>query len=200
MIAGFFGIMSSGKGVMSTRFLRWLNSNNPKRIISNCWLNEKNLIILTTEGLYLKSKDPDFFRNSYLYITELHNIIDARRSSSLLNTNFTQFLTQIGKLDCNVVYDAQMFESQIDLRMRDFTTLRFFCERYLYTKGQLIDATFQPRVVKEQIAIKTDMQIQRSNGTIQQKSLGYYLPTTEDYEYYKTREIITLDRDKFLRK
>lgn len=205
MIAGFFGIQSSGKGIISTIFLREMIKNYPKRVIANCFLNEKNLIQLTSEELYLKSKTPGFFVNSYLYITELHNIIDARRPGSLMNTNFTQFLTQIGKIDCSVVYDSQLFDSQIDLRMREFTTLKFKCERFKIINGHIASAILDDRVIKDKYGnlVPIAIKISLDESTSEQEKirhLGYYLPSSVDYAYYKTREIVTLDREKHLRK
>lgn len=196
MIAGFFGIMSSGKGVLSTKFLKWRLSEYPKKVISNCYLNLPKYDVLTmdTDTLYMNIKNHDMFRNSYLYITELHNIIDARRASSLLNTNFTQFLTQIGKLGCYVIYDSQLLESQIDLRMRAFTPLKFFCERYKIVDGKPVLAVFDDRIIKEQIAIQIHLQILENPI----KKLGYYLPEQEDYDIFNTEEIVTLDREKHL--
>lgn len=200
MLVGFFGLQSSGKGVVSTAFLREMVKKHPKQIISNCMLREKNIIVKTSADIYKLSKNPQLFKNSYLYISEMHNIIDGRRTNSLMNTNFTQFLTQVGKLDCDVIYDAQLFESQIDLRLREFTPLRFRCERYYIDNNKIINAIFMPRIIKNyQIAINIQLEISFGD-TIKLKKLGYYLPTQEDYNYYVTREIITLDREQFLKK
>lgn len=199
MLVGFFGLQSSGKGIISTKFLRWRNEILPKRVISNCYLNQKNCVIKSTEEIYKYSKQPSLFQNSYLYITEMHNIIDGRRTNSLMNTNFTQFLTQVGKLDCDVIYDAQLFESQIDLRLREFTPLRFLCSRYKIVNNRIVPALFDGRIIKEKIAIKIEIELNSPDGT-KIKTLGYYQPTQEDFDYYKTREIVTLDREKFLKK
>lgn len=203
MIYGFFGLMSSGKGVLSTAFLRWLYSNNPKKIISNCWLNNKmcNYEQLTTEELVNKSKEPEFFRNSYLYITELHTILESRKSSATINTQFTSFLTQVGKLSCTIVYDSQLI-GQIDIRMREFTPYRFVCSRYKIVDEKIVPVMpWEDRIIKEQIAIKLEIQLNDTNtGKEQLKHIGFYVPTQQDFDFYKTREIITLDRDKFLKK
>lgn len=200
MLVGFFGLQSSGKGIISTKFLRESYKKNPKKIISNCYINHPHAIIKDSEEIYRYSKNPSMFKNSYLYISEMHNIIDGRRTNSMMNTNFTQFLTQVGKLDCDVIYDAQLFESQIDLRLREFTPLRFRCERYYIDGEKIINALLMPRIIKDYaVAIKIELDI--SFGDVMKyKKLGYYIPTQEDFDFYKTREVITLDREKFLRK
>lgn len=194
MIFGVFGMMSSGKGVWSTKMLREMRKENPKRVIANCYLNlpSNEFTRLTTEELYLKSREPQFFERCYLYITELHSIIDARRSSSLLNTNFTQFLSQIGKVSCTVIYDSQLFESQIDVRMRDFTPIRFFCERYKLINNIPVPALFDDRIIKDPIVIALEVE----HNDFRRK-LGFYRPVQEDYDFYKTREVIYLNREKF---
>lgn len=194
-------MQSSGKGIISTKFLRWRKSIIPKRIITNCYINDKDAIIKTSEEIYKYSKQPSLFRNSYLYITEMHNIIDARRTNSLMNTNFTQFLTQVGKIDCDIIYDSQLIVTaqQVDIRLREFTPLRFICSRYKIVNNKMIPAIFEPRIIKEQIAILIEMDLTTGDKT-KHKKIGYYKPTKEDFEYYQTREIVTLDREKFLKK
>lgn len=199
MITGFFGIMSSGKGVMSTAYLRWWLNRYKKHVIANCYLNLPQYTRLTTDQLYEKSSDPSFFANSYLYITELHNILESRRSGSTINVDFTQFLTQVGKVDCTIIYDTQLV-GQADIRMREFTTLKFYCERYLVVNGKKVDAVFSPRIPKQQICIKLDMERTYADGKTIRRELGYAYPQQEDFDFYKTREIILMDREKYKKK
>lgn len=197
---GFFGVMSSGKGVMSTKFLRWANSKHQRKIISNCWLNLPNVTRLSNDELYLKHKNPNFFKESYLYITELHTILESRSSNALVNKNFTMFLTQIGKLDCKIIYDSQL-SGQIDLRMREFTPYRIICERYVKRNGRMVKPDFfDGRILNEQIYIKMTLNITDLSDQEVFKELGFYMPEETDFKVFDTREIVMLDREKYMRK
>lgn len=201
-IIGFFGIMGSGKGVSSTRFLRKQRSKFYKRIIANCYLNTEDVTTLSTDELYSKYLNPEYFDNSYLYITELHTILDSRRSSSLMNTNFTMFLTQLGKRDCYIIYDSQL-SGQIDVRMREFTPYRIICEKFIYYNGKWVhdsDMFGLPRKTDHKIAILEKLQFENSNGKTIEIPKNMYIPTQEDFNYYHTEEIISIDRSKYLRR
>lgn len=197
---GFFGVMSSGKGVMSTKFLRWANDKKPRRIISNCYLNLSNVIILSNDELYLKHKEPSFFMDSYLYITELHTILESRSSSALVNKNFTMFLTQVGKIDCKIIYDSQL-SGQIDVRMREFTPYRIICERLVYRNNKFCSPNFfDGRKLQEQIYIKMTLNITNLKGEEVFKEIGLYPATNDDFSIFDTTQIIMLDREKYMRK
>lgn len=204
---GFFGEMSSGKGIASTIFLKYCLKNYPRRIISNCWLKLEKYTRLTTEEFYDKLlENISFFDNSYLYISELHNIVDSRRSGSALNTTFTQKVTQLGKRDCKLIYDSQMF-GQIDIRLRDFTPYRIICRRFKIINNKLIQPNFYDgRILKDKegnyipIAIKRILNYTDKDDKEVYKNIPTLYPTQEDFDFYNTREIITLDRDKYLRK
>lgn len=200
-IIGFFGSMSSGKGVVSTAFLRWCLEKRYRRVISNCWLNLAAYTRLTTNDVYDKIKDdPSFFEDSYLYITELHNIVDSRRSSTLVNTIFTQRITQIGKLNCKIIFDSQLV-GQIDVRIREFCPYRLICAKKKMVEGKLKEVDFwEDRIIKEQIAINMKLNWTDIKGEEQEKEVGYYLPKQEDYDFYKTEEIVTMDREKYLKR
>lgn len=197
---GFFGVMSSGKGVMSTKFLSWANEKHPRKIISNCWLSFPGAVILSNDDLYLKHKNTDFFKNSYLYITELHTILESRSSNAIVNKNFTMFLTQIGKLDCKIIYDSQL-AGQIDLRMREFTPYRFICERYVMRNNKLVSPDFfDSRKLEEQIYIKLILNVTDLAGQEQYKELGFYKPEQKDFDVFDTTEVVMLDRERYMRK
>lgn len=201
-IIGFFGIMGSGKGISSTRFLRDQRKKFYKRIISNCYINDTDVTILTTSELYSKYLDPQYFDNSYLYITELHTILDSRRSSSLMNTNFTMFLTQLGKRDCYIVYDSQL-SGQVDVRMREFTPYRIICEKFVKYNGRWThdsELFGLPRKTEFPIAILEKLQFENSSGKTIEIPKKMYIPTKRDFDYYKTEEIITIDRSRFLKR
>lgn len=199
-IVGFFGVMSSGKGVVSTAFLRYCLNKKYRRVISNCWLNLDYYIRLDTNEVYEKLRDdPTFFKNSYLYITELHNIVDSRRSSTIVNTTFTQRITQIGKLNCKIIFDSQLV-GQVDVRIREFCPYRVICERFKYVDGKIASIGFwEDRIIKDRIAIKLKLNYTALNGEEKEEKMGYLLPKQKDYDFYKTSEIVTMDREKYLK-
>lgn len=199
----FIGVMSAGKDVIGVKFLRWCLANKRKRVIANCWLNlgdEIDFIRLTTEELYLKHKEPEFFRDSYLYITELHTILESRSSNALINKNFTMFLTQIGKLGCKVIYTSQL-QGQIDLRLREWTPYMFLCERLVRRNGVFRSPDFfDGRKLEEQIYIRLTLVWENLEGKEVFKEIGLYMPTQEDFSVFDTEEIVVLDREQFMRK
>lgn len=196
----FLGVMSSGKDVTATAFLKDCLNKKPLKIISNCYLNFPRVTMISTEELYLKHKDPEFFRNSYLYITEMHTILESRSSTSLINKNFTMFLTQIGKLNCKVIYTSQL-QGQIDLRLRQWTPYMFICEKFVLRNNMLQSPNFwDPRKLKEQIYINLTLTWVDIEGKEQFMHYGTITPTDEDFKLFDTEEIITLDREKFMRK
>lgn len=75
---------------------------------------------------------PQDFRNAILFIDELHMLVDARRSSSGLNVDFTMFATQLGKLNCSLYYSAHVINSQIDVRIRELGDRFVFVERWYW--------------------------------------------------------------------
>lgn len=197
---GFFGIMSSGKDVLGTKFLRYCLENKPMRVIANCWLNVPNFTYLSTDELYMKHRDTEYFRDSYLYITEMHTILESRSSSALINKNFTMFLTQIGKLNCKVIYTSQL-EGQIDLRLRAWTPYRFIVEKLVYRNERLQAPNFfDERKLKEQIYIRITLNFTDITGQEIMKPIGIYPPSKIDFSVFDTEEIVMLDRERHMRK
>lgn len=197
---GIFGVMSSGKDVTAGKFLRDAMKKKRRRVISNCYLNVPDLVRLSNEELYLKHYKPDFFKNSYLYITELHTILESRSSNALINKNFTMFLTQVGKIDCKIIYTSQL-TGQIDLRMREFTPYRIICQRLVNRNGIMQEPNFYDgRILDEIIFIKLTLNFTDLKGEEVFKEIGIYQPDQEDFDFFDTREIIMLNREKFMRR
>lgn len=197
---GIFGVMSSGKDVTAGKILRDALKKKQRKVISNCYLDVPDLIRLENEELYLKHQNPSFFKNSYLYITELHTILESRSSNALVNKNFTMFLTQIGKIDCKIIYTSQL-TGQIDLRMREFTPYRIICERLVYREGVMQSPNFYDgRILNEPIFIRMILNYTNLAGEEVYKEIGTYQPEQEDFDFFDTREIIMLDREKFMRR
>lgn len=206
MILGLGGKLSGGKTVTSVRFAhdQWLSG---KKVLSNIELNfprnNERCYKLTNEQFvdYLKANFDNqqairkMFENSVLLLDEIGNILSARKSTSLLNEMITQFIMMAGKLNCDIVYTAQLQESQADLRLRGVTNIYGNC--YRYTAEGFKPLIFENRVVTEKILIVVIMEFDFDllGRTITQM---VYDPSPY-YSMYDTKEITLLDRTKYLR-
>lgn len=197
-IIGLSGPMSSGKSVTSI-YVAEEYMKEKDNLISNMSLNIPKFKYLTTEELIYKAfNDSMFFWNSVLLIDEVHNIVDARKSSSNLNQKFTQFITQIGKLDCTVILTSQILKSQVDLRLRAFMEIFIECRRgYLDKNNKFKPLPMYKRIHKDK---KIRIQIKWQKKEFDEWSLPRYAIFNPKpyYEKYNTHEIILVDRDKFL--
>lgn len=207
MITGIFGNLSSGKTALAVYLSHEEFLKNNKKIISTLKLNFKSIYISTETlvDITIIERQKKYFFDSILLADEIHNIVDARRSSSDLNQKFTQFITQLGKLDCNLVFTSQILKSQIDTRLRDLCDVYIFCERYMLIKNKLYEATFEPRIIYDKnnqlvpIRIYCNMIIKIQGGK-SYKNLEFMFDPSQVYDLYETRKIIILDRDKYLKK
>lgn len=198
MIVGIFGNLSSGKSALAVKYCYddWVK--NKSRVISNIYLDFPS-VLLTIDELYAKAlSNPEFFRDSILYTDEIHNIIDARRSSSLLNMKFTQWITQLGKLDCRLIYTSQILSSQIDLRVRELCDVYIFCMRFILKNGVWQPAIFEPRIVNDPVMFKCNMVVKVFGG-LSYEYFTFDIDLSEYFKLYKTREIVYLDRELYLR-
>lgn len=193
MIFGLFGNLSSGKTITSIMLIDNYFKNQP--VISNIKLNFDNAITLSIEKLYdYAINNPEYFLNKILLVDEIHNIVDARRSSSSLNTKFTLFLTQLGKLDCTLFFTSQILSSQVDLRLRNLCDVFIFCERVLENPTDVFNIK---RITKDKIYIKCLMYIKVMSG-LDYKRFKFIYDPSQYFNSYDTREIVLIDREKYL--
>lgn len=197
MIAGIFGNLSSGKTLLGVKTIFEEKQKNPNlKIISNIYL-KMDYDQLDLEGLLSKvAEDKEYFRNAVLFIDEIHNLVDARKSTSNLNVDFTRFVTQIGKLNCNMIFTSQIFSSQIDLRLRELCDVLFFCKR-VNEKGQAM--ILRERKVNEKIFIFVTYFFKEFGGLVFKQGKFVFSPE-KYYGLYDTEEIVVLDRTKYLSK
>lgn len=198
MIIGNCGVLSSGKSVTTVYIGININKISPrKRIISNMDLN-LNYTRFTNEEflkfydriLDLSEKERDFllkrqFFNTIWLNDEIENLVDARLVRSKKTLNTTQFITLLGKLDCDLIYNAQIFNSQVDLRLRGLTNCLVETER-VYMDGSPV--IMGSRILEEPILIKIKGQIKVNSETIIE-FLDFFNPQPY-YKYYNTRQVI----------
>lgn len=197
MLIGIFGNLSSGKTLLGVKLLKdEYDKDSSVKIIANLQLKGMKYYKVSLDQLIsLSKRDPEFFNNSLLFIDELHNVVDARRSSSALNTEYTQFITQVGKLNCTLVYTSQVFQSQIDVRIRELTDFIIFCNR-VDSQGQLIIS--RKRIVDTPIFIQATGLI-RQHGGASWVPFKFVFDPKAYFGLYNTKELVLLDRRKYLR-
>lgn len=194
MIIGIFGNLSSGKTLLAVKLLKDEMDKNPNtKIISNIYLKFPYKFLdmesLVTEIISNKEQ----FENALLFIDEGHNIFESRRSTSKVNVDTTRFITQIGKLNCNLIFTSQMF-SQADIRIRELCDILCFCARIDKNGRPLI---LQPRIVDQKIFIEVRIMIKLYGGLSFTAKIVRFNPEPY-FNLYETKEIVVLDRDKYL--
>lgn len=203
MIIGLFGSLGSTKTIGGVHYCHSERLRG-KKIISNIKLNfpyekidlEGLFKIAFSENVHLKK---EFFGNSVLFLDEIHNIVDARKSTSNLNTYFTQFVTQIGKLDCTLIFTSQIFTSQIDLRIRELCNVIGTCFKLDKETGQIL--IFTDRIAKKPILACIYFEVVMFGLDNPNNPKAIYTYDPEPYfNMYDTREIVLLDREKFIGK
>lgn len=204
MIMGFGGKLSGGKTVSAVRYA-WQQGLKGKTVISNIKLifpqdikvvRLKNTDLV--EFIKINFQNPDKIRerfyNSCLLLDEIGNIVSARRSSTTLNEMMTQFFMMLGKLSSNLVYTAQIQESQTDLRLRGVTNIYANCYRFTVRGEPLI---MQDRIISEKIAIVLIYEIDLDILGI--KIAREVFNPEPFFNMYDTREITLLDRSLYLK-
>lgn len=196
MIVGIFGNLSSGKTVFAVSLC--YSELKTKTVISNIKLGFKYKYLDLDQIFDAAVNNSLIFENSILFADEVHNLVDARRSNSDLNQKFTQFITQIGKLNCDFVFTSQVFSSQIDVRIRELCDILCFCERGAIINGSFQSLTLARRILDIPVTIKIIMLIKTMGGAKIQQKMCYFDPQPF-YKLYDTREIVLLDRSKYLK-
>lgn len=208
-IWGFFGNLGDGKDTTANYFIK-LQREKGRKVVSHCQLNFP-YIFLPIEKIFDKAiSDTMFFKDKILYISEFHLIMESRRSTASVNVDFSQqILIQLGKIDCDLFYTAQLL-SQIDLRIKQMQKYFFFCKKVFRLDGlteeiyEQID--FDRRIVlhpqtKEPIPFDIDLVviIQNREMDFTTSILPWEIIKTL-FERFDTREIIQFDRKQYLKK
>lgn len=215
MIGAAFGNLSSGKSLILVQILlseamkgRTIFTNIKLNFPPGCKVTQYNLESLPD----MVKQNPAQFRDSVLFLDEAPNIVEGRRATSTLNVDFTMFVTQLGKLGCDLWYTAQIMTSQIDLRLRELGDLYLFCMRYYWhpIARRWMPAAMMPRKIRlgyffgrreegpyVPILIYYKGFLKLLGGLQIREFTRTFRPTARDYGLYDTEEIVMLDRSQF---
>jgi len=205
---GIGGRLSSGKTNFGLGLVLDLSKyGKEKKIISLVKLYNVEHIYYTNEefvDLIIKYKDnPEMlkklFFNSVLYLDEIRNLISARKSTTNLNEAITQFLMMAGKLDCDVVFTYQVYTSQVDLQLREITDHNFETERRDINLKVLSFDQSRKRIPDIPVRILVTLMVFDGDKLIASKIQFAYDPLIYA-KYYNTRQLLILDRDKYLKR
>lgn len=205
MIFGIGGKLSSGKTVTAVRYA-YDEGKKGKKVISNIKLffpKKIEVIYLnntdTIEFIKNNAENPEtlykLFSHSVILWDEITNLFNARKSGSLLNDLLTSFIMYCGKMDADIVFTYQVRGSQVDKRLREICNIYANCYRVTEDGKPLI---FSPRIVNKKIYIIVAMLI--NLDLLGQRIVKQIYDPEPIYKLYDTREIILLDRSKYLKK
>lgn len=209
-IAGVFGSLGEGKDLLLNFFLR-REAEKGRKIITHVKLNLPHEYLAIEEIFEKGISDTMFFKDSILYLSEFHLIMDSRRSTAGVNVDFSQsILIQLGKIDCDLWYSAQLL-SQIDLRIKEMQKYFYFVTKTFrpleqpIPKGYSIDLDrriVRHPVTKKPLPFDLDIDVLVRKGELF-NSNSAVLPweiLCQLFDNYDTREIIKFDRKRYLKK
>lgn len=202
-IIGLGGKLSAGKTVTVISLLLD-DFSKGKKIISNIELfnipyrhmPSENFVDFIIKNRNNQSLMQESFYNSSILIDEARGLFSARRSMSNLAEIVTSWIMMCGKLDIKFYYTFQVWNSQIDLQLREMTDTILKCTR---CNNLGIPITSENRILTEDILIKVEILKPTEKAVINTGKYYFYNPKNY-YSFYKTREIIIVDRNKYLRK
>lgn len=207
MIIGLGGNLSGGKTLTAIKLSIDLAKDNDKKIISNIILDIPDIETIYSESEELidfiikNRRDQDslfeFFGNSVLLLDEARAFYSARKSSSNLNEILTSFMMMIGKLDCDVIYTYQVLTSMIDRQLREITNMHLKTYR-INEKGNLIIG--KKRILKEKIYILAEIYEPKTSDEIVYTGKKFVYDPEPYFNMYNTREVVLVNREKYLSK
>lgn len=201
-VFGCGGNLSGGKTVTSVMFLKDAETKG-KKIISNIKLYHTKYTLMSYDQFisilqkYRNDQDKlmEIFFNSVMLWDEARNLLSARKSTTNLNEMTTSFLMMAGKLDCDVIYTYQVLTSMIDLQLREITHFFLDCKR-VDIRGKPIIG--QKRILDEKILIEVRLcQLDKDDNLVWTGKKFVFDPAPF-YKFYNTREIVLLDRERYL--
>lgn len=204
MITGAGGKLSGGKTAFCVREIIVNAEVSGKKVISNIKLQNVEYQHMPNEMfveiIQNAVNDSELLRKTFfkkiLFLDEITHLLDARKSSSNLNVLITNFFMYIGKLDCDVYFTYQVLDSQVDTRVRDVCNVNAECIR-LDSYGRPI--IFRDRILDEQVYILV-IKIMDLGPLLGKKVRAEVFDPLPYVKYYDTREMVSLDREKYLSK
>lgn len=120
-IYGCIGLPGSGKTLFLT-ILGYKAFWAKHKIMSNYKL------AFPHERLNLEKLSKFKISNVLLLLDEAYNLVDSRRSTSLVNRLASYLVFQVRKRNISIAYSCQYFMS-VDIRLRNLTTHKIFCSK-----------------------------------------------------------------------
>lgn len=207
MQIGFGGALSSTKTVSMVAYACRIAKRKEKRIIANFSIylkdaREVSNIQLADFIIEQLDKEPkeaqknleEFFGNSVLCIDEITALLSARKANSNLNNDILQVIMMLGKLDVDFLFTYQVYESQVDKELREITQINIDCQRV--RKDNKKPIFFEDRIVPYPILSKQKWTINDNGRLITRKC---FLDPAPFYKLYSTKQILLLNRDRYLR-
>lgn len=198
MILGYGGKLSGGKTLCGVKYCLEKGLQG-KKIITNVRLNfpkEIEVIYFTNPELikFLKDNYEDteamrkLFYNSVFFVDEIVNMASGRKATTNLNEMLTNFFMMAGKLNCDIFYTYQDYESQVDKRLRSVTQITANCYRVDLNKIPILEGD---RKLNQPIRIWV---IKKLDYDILGIQLHEELFNPEPYyQYYDTEELILMN-------
>lgn len=196
---GVIGNLSSGKTVLQTMFA--VETKGSRKIISNYKLfnivyeYQSNLDFLEFYAKTIPLPEQERierirekYQDTLWLIDEIGKIVPSRKIT-WTNDIYTDFLTMLGKINCEVIWTSQLFTSQVDKIYRSLTHELYRCTR--------CNKNFKPilstrRIINEDIYIMVEGVI-KINPPFQFK---YYINPKPYFKYFNTKELIFVDFKK----
>lgn len=222
-IIAFEGPLSSGKTKTAVELIK-LDIKDKKRVVSNIHLQGINHTYIQSEDLanfIIQNHTPDkyeiikhHFDYSVFLIDEIYQLLSSKRSSSNMNEIITQFMMMMGKLDTDVLYTLQRF-MMLEINVRNITNKLITCERIdhsgkPYTKYRIPYYTPDGKIIPEQLKGPNDKLLPLwirckiydviTSDELKFTGLSFVHSAIKGNETYNTRELIIVDREKYLKK
>lgn len=207
MIRALCGTLSGGKTLNAVKLVIERHKQTKKRIISNIRLYYVDYTYMSNlefaNNIYDNYEDEnkinDLFGNAIILLDEITHLVSARKSSTDLNEKITSFMMYIGKLNSDLIYTCQSYDSMTDLRLRNVTSRVGECIRMKEDKGELVMVSdIEDRKISNKVWILVIWEI---NSIFGNKDYEVELNDLEKYyKYYNTGEMLFLDRVRFLKR
>jgi hypothetical protein len=204
MIIGLGGKLSGGKTITGIKYC-FNQGLKGKKIISNIYLklpppiktdfmSSNAFVDFIKVNFESGNKLKERFYNSVIFMDEIVGILSSRKSSSNLNEMVTDFFMMCGKMNADVVFTYQNYESQVDTRLRSVLEKQGFCMRLADDKTNLNQ---QERIVQKPIKI---LVIWREEyGYLGKKVFGEIYDPSPYYKFYDTQEVTLMDRSDYVK-
>lgn len=205
MQIGLGGGLSSTKTVSMVAIACKIAKEKKKRIVSNFTIKLQQakeysnqqiadfiIQVLDTDPQEAQKRIEEMFGNTVFCIDEINGLLNARKSMSNLNNDILQLLMMLGKINCDLLFTYQVYESQVDKELREITPINIDCCRV--RKDNHRPLLFEDRIVDFPILSRQDWQFNQ-NGRVRHRRK--FVDPSPFYKLYSTRQILLLNRERY---